>query len=323
MTTLARHPVFYATFSVVNQGVNAAGASTPLIPATITEEYRTPILAKADDYVCAVERFEISSNGVPYYQQAPPPLNVVETVTITDTAGPNEDVLVTFSSFSLPDTINKLQALMSTNPFELSSQVRWTVDSEGFVRVLVETGFFMTKGIDLTNAPILNRILGLETDAAGATDTELVSPFPRWDCGDQLNHFRITSTLPTTSDSVGQGKSNILTDLSFPDTISASYAYPADSSVFGAPSVSYTQRQKVIYNPADRRFLNLRSSAPIGDITLTCEFVRPGGSTSVVSLPKGGEFTIKLGFWNMKAMVTQKDENFQSGGNTQQQPVVF
>ena len=306
MTSFNRYRAFFYTKGVHNKGFDESKENTPLIEARIRETFRSSIVDKADNYVLAVERFEVGLNGIQFYEAgrflAADGFTAPERIEITNLVGVIQETNnITFGSFSLPETIIKLNELMQTGGVE-SQGVAWSVDSEGFVRAKFNVVWLANNRLSLTNCPLMNQILGIETDtqdalqAAGAT--EIKSPFPRWDTGDNLGHLRLTSNLPVVSDSIGQSKSNILTDLSFLEGIGASYSYNAAAPEFVNPGVTYTQRQKVVYNPSERRYVNLRSSAPIDDIDITCEYVRQDGTSAIVELPKGSSFSVKLGFFS-------------------------
>lgn len=303
---------------MVNSGVDGSGQEQPSLRATITESFRSSLIDKADDWVVAVERFEININGIPYYPtQAGPadPLTgartVTETIIIRNLAGVVlETLFLTRSGFSIQDIVRKLnEDVVDANPLiggggAALNVVSFSIDHEGFVRFKFDATWLGLFQLDLSNCPRLNAILGLETVdqfTIPAGVLELISRCPRWDTGDDLDHLRITSNLPTVSDSVGQSKSNILTDLSFLEGIGAGFSYTGNLGTAANPpitSASYSQRQKVVYNPSERRYLNLRSSSPIDEIILECEFVKQDGTSQPVLLPRGAVFNIKLAFFS-------------------------
>lgn len=313
MTSFNRYFAKFYTKEVVNTGSDSSGNFQATLPAQSEEAFRSSIIDKADNWVVAVERFEININGVPYYKAQQGPVvagarTQFETVIVTDQAGAplgaGSVVDLDFNSYSIPDTITKLNGVMSELIGSDTSAFSFSIDHEGFVRATSAANWLATRRLDLSNCPKMNAILGITTSQQDdallyppATTTAILSEFPRWDCGDQLDHLRITSNLPTTSDSIGQAKTNILTDLSFFESIGASRGYNDNIGTAGDPSSSWSQRQKVIYNPAERRYLNLRSSAPIDDISIACEYVGADGSEGIVALPVGASFTVKLGFF--------------------------
>lgn len=315
MASIDTHPVMYATFSVFNTGVDSNGDVTVTIPAELEQTYDSPMIYKANDYVMAVERLEVNTNGVPFYNGSA----LLETIKVNTVAGVfDSEAVMAFDGYSLADTIQLINiAFLAATSTNISEHVTVSVNTEGFV--IMKCSDFITNtwaaflNFDMTNAPILNRILGLNpTDIVNASPSLLVSLFPRWDCGDNLSFLRITSNLPTVSDVVGQSSTNVLTDLYFAKNLSASYNYAAGDATFGTSAISYSQRQKIVYNPTVRRFINLRSSGPIDNIVIRIQAVSSDGVSTVIPLPIGCEFTIKLGFWNLLNTPTPRDTNFNS-----------
>lgn len=313
MASIEKTPVFYASFSIINTSFNAKGEETKIIDATIEQNYSTPIVGSAQDYITAVERFEININGIPFYDGAG------ESVTI-DPFPTSILPLKNVIAYSLPDLIDQLNALFQSEGVALDVRfglIKIELSPEGFViwNLSDDLGGTFKSQYDIImglNAVRLQSIFGLNFDNMDDDTTKtLSSSFPRWDCGDQLSYLRITSNLPTVSDSVGQAKSNVLTDLYFGKSIGASAGLKS-GDVFDARAINYSQRQKIIYNPQERRFLNMRSAIPITDIRITCEFVKQDGTSEIVPLPEGCEFTIKLGFWSLRNMSTPRDTNFNS-----------
>lgn len=308
MASIEKTPVFYASFTVINTGVDADQSGPTLLPAVVEQNYNSPIVSSAQDYILAVERFEININGIPFYDGAG------ETISVTN--GTDTLSLADMVTYSLPDTLEQVFEL-----FQDAADVRWSlisleINSEGFViwNLSDDAGgtFKSQYGFDFSGCPRLQGIFGMDlTQMADASTSTMTSAFPRFDCGDQLSYLRITSNLPTVSDSIGQAKGNVLTDLYFGKNIGAS-AELTTGGIFASKGISYSQRQKIIYNPQERRYLNMRSSRPIDDIRIECEYVKQDGSASIVLLPIGCEFTIKLGFWNLSNIQTPRDTNFNS-----------
>ena len=332
MANIDQQPVFYATFGVQNTGISEGGLSQPILPAVIQQAYNTPIVNKANDYVMAIERLEVNLNGVPFYQALDS-----EQIKLTLIGDPNTNVakpLKELTAWSLYDLIRILNSYMQNgtivdnggNGDLFKDKLQFSLDAEGFVSMST-TNYLTHKNYDFEFPASLNQVLGLE-DAFPSDVTiqinNVTSRFPRFDCGDQLSYIRVVSNLPTVSDSVGQSKSNILTDLYFGLTFGASVTDPTQPTDASIRPFNWSPRQKVIYNPPIRRFLNLRSSAPINDIEISCEFVRPDGSSAPISLPRGCEFTLKIGFWNLKNLPTPRDPaQFNSRVINGQQMIVF
>lgn len=330
MANILKTPVFYASYAVNNEDVTAAGDPGDDRDATIHVNYASPLVHKADDYVVAVERFEINLNGIPMYDGEGEHFSVTRRVDGVHSFVPFDGVV----AYSLPDLVQKLNAHMlemynlqadgGGRPFAWFGAMSVSMSASGVVKI----GLPVLAGVpawgaafafSLAGAPRLQRIIAIDTfDIApfalavlGPAVTAVYSIGPRFDCGDPLSHLRITSNLPTVSDQIGQSKANVLTDLYFSKNIGGG-ALLIDGPGPDLQNVSYSQRQKVVYNPAVRRYLNFRSTAPITDVLLQCEYVQPDGQSFPVPLPPGCEFSIKLGFWNLRNRKTPTDTNFNS-----------
>lgn len=268
---LSRLEVIYYTKTFFN----SSSASTI---AEIEENFTTPLLTKANDYILAVERFEINLNGIPYYDGS-----AGELLTIT-IAAVDHTVLLSDTYYSLPDVINGINSLISGDIN--FNGVLFNLDADGYVFITYANFAINT----ITIPERLNYILGLETDDVNAVTGYWTSRYPRWDIGDQIDHIRLVSNLDLISDTVGQARTNIVTDVAVTSSLSQS----SDGSY------SYSQRQKLNYTPNERRFLNFAAPVPISRIRIFAEYVTPDGDNYYVMLPRGGSFSIKLGFYLRK-----------------------
>ena len=329
MASLDKHPVFYASFTVVNNGPTTPLLDSDDIEASVLQQYPSPIINKASDYVCSVERMEININGIPFYDATG------ESVSYTDASSFDLVDFESIRAYSLADLTVQLQARFAGSTQIAYNRLDIVVSSDGFV-ILTQSptgGLTWTSTfgqLDLSQAPRLNNILGFHSMVAVPTSVadveQVISTAPRMDCGDQLAFLRLTSNLPTVSESIGQAKGSVLTDFYISKNIGSSVSYAnlvPEAPTFAGATLSYSQRQKVIYNPQVRRFLHMRGSRPIDEILIACEFVRPDGTSKIVPLPLGCEFTVKLGFWNLLNDQTPKDSNFQSKIIGGQEMVVF
>jgi len=118
--------------------------------------------------------------------------------------------------------------------------------------------------------------------------------------GDRLGHVRISSNLGVTSDTIDQARSNILTDVAIISGINASGAQGFQTAP-GDNDFGYSQRQKLIYDPKQRRYLNILYPQPIIQMDLAAYYVFINDDGREEQFPillfEGGEFSIKLGFY--------------------------
>jgi hypothetical protein len=279
----ARFNALYWTSNLTN--TNSDGS---YVDADINETFTSNLLENGGDYICAVERLELNLNGVPYYDGEYEGESIEIRATGADGVNPVDGLMqtinVTFKSYSLKNTIDQLNIMLAAEAVNSTTTLGafvFSLDADGFVTLsrTNSTNFYTV----FPNR--LNQILGLYNEVAG--ETNWISGEPRWDIGDSLQHIRLTSNLNLVSDTVGQAKTNILTDLSVNSSLSAS----------SNGGYSYSSRDKMIYTPSEHRYLNFNSSAPVQIIRIVAEYVQPDNTSRVVQLPVGASFNIKLGFY--------------------------
>lgn len=288
--------VIYWTAEVVNN-------DSELGYAVIEQQFNQPLVDKATDYILAVERFQVNLNGVPFYDLS----DNLDFIALTGFVGPtviNEQIYVSSSLpsvapqtqiYSFMQLIEQLQAQITANP-TLTNTVGLTinVDSYGFV-YFEWTGDYTAISIDIPSK--LNRVLGFEVSisAVPGPGGYWYSRYPRYDIGDICEHVRLVSNLMLVSDTAGQAKTNIVTDVanltSYQSTINGFV------SQGGSTSFTFTPRQKLTYQPNERRWLNFAAPVPISFIRIQAEYVDADGNSSIIPLPRGGAFCIKLGFY--------------------------
>ena len=307
MTSFARYKPFYASYQIRNNGLQDPPdhkydvSTTPdnTINATIKEQYNAPIVDKASDFLVAVERMELSLNGVPFYdggEQNP------ETILVRSRRNLNltyETDPLTTSSFSLSHLFELLNQVNFEDPYDASEfKCTFSVTRDGFIVVtLIDTNF---NNIQLEFPRRLNMILGIST-ANQFIDpikpwTETESSYPRIDLGDDLDHIILVSSLPTNADSLGNVHFPVLTDFSSPSEYSNSLTYAENGTLVKA-GFSTNIRQKVIYTPNERRYLELIGDFPIKDVEITAYYLSVDNIVKHVVLPIGAGFEIKLGFY--------------------------
>lgn len=277
----ARLSTLYWTQSLYN--TEEDGSS---INADVDQTFTKNLLDKANDWIVAVERFELSCNGIPYYSGEEHQEEVIVMRRVSGADNTEETrVLIDFNAYSIPDLIDRINEAFGENNTTRDADFELEIDNDGYI--------YFTK-TDLDFYPVwpakLNYILGLIDDEDNdiSNTVDWVSEFPRWGMGDELDHITIKSNLNLVSDTIGQEKTNIVTDLSVPANLSAS----SDGGY------AYSARDKLIYTPSERRYLNFNSTAPVQVIRLYCEYTSPDGAKRMVKLPHGGVFNIKLAFFH-------------------------
>lgn len=324
MTTIGRHPVIYANFHQYNRGTeDGADPVTGNVNCRIEKVYRRPLLNQADEWVCAVERLEVPINAIPYFRT----FTAVWEVAPVGTGGAVVNMQIP-DTFGLPDLVAEMRfAYQSLNPalggpgFPVTDLAGTPATTDMFRLGINPAGFFTLSfnaalsGFQNFTMPadVLAR-LGLTTTFNARKPFGVVDDFvppiwqsatPRWDMGDDLDRLELVTTLPTTSDKADESTTQILTDFSVPSLVGTNVdrlANPQNDFELGTAesSTTWSPRQRVIYTPTERRFINMRTSVPINDLTLTLQYRSPDNTVRPVPLPTGGSFTVKLGFWSTK-----------------------
>lgn len=242
-----------------------------LLDADINDTFTINLLQSMNDWVCTVERLELTTNAIPFFDGE----YEDEQITVN---GVVEGDLTTLKAYSLQDLITKLNQMAN-------GRVVWEVDAVGFVTIRRRVDV----GGDIIIPSSLNHILGLGDGRLPHGTPSMSSKTPRFGIGDQLQHIQLRSNMNLVSDTVGQTKSNIVTDIAVNNNFTA--------NVGGGNNWSYLNRDKLVYTPQQRRWLNFNASSPLQVLRIFAEYVRPDGESRMVKLPRGGIFAIKLGFY--------------------------
>jgi len=288
----AKTQVIYWTGQVYNDSASE-------IDAVISEQFTSPLVEKCTDYVLAIERFEVNLNGVPYYDKSAQNDTIIFTYVI---GGVNTVVVILLTDntiereiYSLLQLLDEINALIGANLLLATAGMSINMDDYGYI-------YFSWTNVNVTAMDIavndhLNEYIGFEstTGIIQANGGYLYSTYPRFDTGDLCEHVRIVSNLMLVSDTSGQAKTNIVTDVGAISSYSTSHAgLPGNG---GQTTFSLSQRQKLCYQPAQRRWLNFAAPVALTYISIWAEYVRPDGESVTISLPRGAMFAIKLGFY--------------------------
>lgn len=307
MTSFARYKPFYASYGIRNNGLHDTPdnlyhvTTTPdnTINAIISEQYNQPIIEKASDFLVAVERMELSLNGVPFYDGAQSQLETITVRSRRDTTLIYTTDDLDISAYSLSHLFELLNGVEFEDPFDATPfSCTFSCTRDGFfVVTLIDSDF---TNVQLEFPRRLNMILGIST-AQQFIDpvdpwTEAESQFPRIDLGDDLDHIVLTSNLPTNADALGNIHYPVLTDFSVPSAYSNSLSYAANGTLVKS-GFSTNIRQKIIYTPTERRYLELNGDFPIQHVEITAYYVSIDGTVKNVVLPLGASFELKLGYY--------------------------
>lgn len=321
MASYARIKPTYVSLSCINNGltVDSGGpydtATAPLyashgtvasgfIDAEDMTDYNVPLVEKASDYVCAIERMELSLNGIPFFDGTTIPYEAI-TIRSRLNGALFGTRLITNNAYSLPDLLTLLSNYSYPDPNNLplgTFRMIFSLGDTGAIRLDLV-------GTDFTNVQVefprrLNLILGLTTNlvyqpniAAPNQRTFMFSSIPRLDMGDDLQRIVITSNLPTNSDSIGNVRLPVLTDIGIETGSRYNSNLVQNGYFYTNNSWNMALRDKLIYIPNERRFLDLIGDFPITNVQIGVYYVNLDGTHKKVQLPFGGIFTVKIGFY--------------------------
>lgn len=310
MSFLGRIKPKYITLNVMNDGTEG----DTLMEAVIVKNFNHDIIDDASKYVCAVERMELSVNAIPVYNCKNTLLGGKFEEIICTAYDPNgteidRDVWQVDDSFygidQLINYFNKI-VFFQIRPYEnftttYKVRIAMTMDANGFFILQMYTdqnngNIILFDKIKLSFPTYLNYILGFAVQPDTNHSSYMYSAYPRLDCGDELNHIIISSNLPTVSDNVSGVMSNCLTDFAPPTVYQSSSGIDNNGSLY-LNGYSLNCRQRLIYTPTEKRYLDMISNLALREIQIRAFYVTPWGATNIVNIPIGGTFVIKLGFY--------------------------
>lgn len=293
---------FYCNLIVRNTptaaNYNPYTGANETINAEIRSDYNIPLVDKASDYLLAVERLEVSLNAIPFYDLRDPidREDIQLQSVATGIIGPG--VTLTLTCYSLQGLLTYLSNLNYVNPDPPNNNIRllFSLEQDGRVTMAIGTAGYHYGHFTVLLPRRLNMILGLSVTQQVPFAYLVYSSFPRVDLGDDLGTIVIQSNLPTVTDSLDNQRSPILTDFGVPSSYGGSFNYTA-GNVLAVSSWSLDVRDKYIYAPAEKKYIEMTGDFPINNINIRCYYVTPDGTTKFVPLPIGGAFFIKLGFY--------------------------
>lgn len=306
--SIARLKPFYVSLGVRHNGLDskqeddydAEVTTDSFIRCTVNEVYRAPIVDKASDFIAAIERMELSTNAIPFYDSTPILTGGIlgyERIYVVSRTPPynSEYINVTDNAYSLSHLFELLNEYEFKDPNTGNEFfVSFSIDKDGFIIMTLLNNFFDNLYFEFPRR--LNQILGISPSQQLVGSDQCISALPRIDLGDDLDHIIIQTNLPTFSDSIGNAKLNVLTDFAPPTSYSNSLTYNFEGGLDEA-SFSTNIRQKLIYNPNERRYLELIGDFPINEISVQVFYQNTDNQIKPVNLTYGGSFEIKIGFY--------------------------
>lgn len=273
-----------------------------MMPAIADQNFGTPIFKDLSKYICAIERLELSLNGIPYFDGIA--LDRLEYIDLFHPASGNTTrTLIQIIVYSLPELLSNLTNTIYANPNagDIAGNpfisFIFTCIPDGKIQVTCTTAGYNFGIIKMQISNRLNSILGISETLQFAGILVTQSVHSRLDLGDELNHIMIRSFLPTKTDTIGIAQEFQLTDISPFSDFSNSYSYIPGAGRLDGTNTSFNIRQKLIYVPNERRYLDLTAAVHLSTLRLEALYVNNYNVTYPVMLPFGGVFQIKLGFY--------------------------
>lgn len=302
----SRYKPMYLSMSFKNDGNKISAENNIYSPDTTSDlfvnasahtQFDAPIIEKASDFLVAVERMELSLNAVPFYDAGQDPTNPeVITIRSRTQAVPVTETDLDTNAYTLSHLFEVLNSLAYVDPNDnLQFRITYSISKDGFIIVSLLDGRNFTD-LQIEFPRRLNLILGISTSQQFATKTECNSLYPRVDLGDDLDHIILQTSLPTNSDALGNVHLQVLTDFAAPTSYGNSLTYGANGTLIRS-GFSTNLRQKLIYTPSERRYLELLGDFPVNNITIDAYYTNIDGVIKNVPLCIGGFFEIKLGFY--------------------------
>lgn len=281
----------YISSSFSNSESNGTN-DLPLLPAVTEDTYNMAIFKDLSQYVVAIERLEISLNGIPFFvgTDIASGESRGQYIGLKVLGGPITYTPIIFNAFSIIDLLDQLNVTAYEDEDHLFVALNFSLDPTGYIIMSSDRPFSDTQ---IYISDRLNHILGLQTLT---TPTQIQkSKFPRIDLGDELNHIVIKSSLPTKTDSIGQSQEFVLTDICPPSQYGNNYSYNQD--VLSQSGFTTNIRQKLVYVPNERRFLDLNAPFQLNHLRIEARYVNGQDDSFPIYLPFGGIFEVKLGFY--------------------------
>jgi len=272
-----------------------------LIEATVEKQFTRDIISDPSRFYVTVERFEINLNAVPFYSGG--------FVKILTSVGGGGDP---FNGAAIPLCYSLRHLCREMNDIVVRGGVYNNLQFQLDVTGKIVIQWDQNHSIYLVSD--LNDIFGMNVAAnpvviGGISYEEITPPvpfviglvysheslYPRLDCGDELNHVIVTTTLPVNSDVIGQQLINVITDVSV--TIGYNSDFTLVNRAETGQAMSDPPRGKLTYEPTQRRFSRMDSRAPIQNVKIEAWYSNHRGQLARVRLGRGMGFAIKLGFY--------------------------
>ena len=275
--------VFYVDFTKI-------GSTTVNELCNITQNFNySELINKADQYIIAVERFNIPISTVAMQ------INQDAFLTLQDVGGGNEFIFNLADTFSLLEFLQQLNDFHTGLIFSLTSDLRVSISYDWVTQELVLSE---NAQCIFDMPPIIGTTVVVQAPIRGG------SPIP--------DHFdRLIEVELISGESLLQQQQEIqssqvlrfkLTDFLIPNPFSTSFAFEEGTIPTGAFNVSYPVRQSLqFFAGNNKRPIMLKGKSPIQNISVRALAVvrTPTGELDreEIRIAPCGYYNVKLGFY--------------------------
>lgn len=254
-----------------------------LMNADIKHTTNINFVQNASQWVCSVERVQISTSTIPAYPAIEIPF-LQETP--TDPSPYSMSIPETFNFLGFWKTWNdQLPQRLKNIPMYLNYRLQIpTVNNTLDVR-------FNDAAYNLFQAPehfIQTNIDPVEWQYISTQEINLANITNN----DQLTEIIITSNLPTDNDRYGQFRPNVLANIPYKYNLS-----------FSGDRISLTPRNRYIWQPKIRSWETLNFNGPINVFELYAWYKTNDGKVRRILLPPQGLFEVKMMFVEKKHLL--------------------
>lgn len=245
------------------------------------------LVEKGSDYILSVERMKIPIQAIPMLE------SIISAIRLIPKGAFAPAQFDSIQSFSLYDFLNDVNAFFAGFIISLTPDGRIAIDFDGFSNYSILLNSVIADIFDM------DQVLGLTLVGSN----RIIGASPVFDRFDQLYKIQVESQLGLSGIqqeilNSGDVFRNLLTDFILPSNYSMSYNGEIGIAPNGEYSVTYNTRQDLEFNASsNRRFIMMRSSAPIQNIKVSVEAVYRDGTVHRIPLPPRTIFELKLAFW--------------------------
>lgn len=275
--------VFYLNFRNVQDGNNQQTCRS------VQEFNFGNLVEQSDNYMIAIERLIVPIQRIPYVNA------LVPAITFESTIGGDNFTISTPAVYSLKEFVDAL----NTAGRGINATFIVKITQSGIIRIDFSDLVTYNMRFNQTFADIIDiqTVVG-QGDTVNNYIFGQSSVFDRFD---QLHKIQVEAIgLNVTQEIINTDRTlPILTDIFVPQDYNITYNEVDGNAASNEDiNILYQTRQTVVYDAStDKRFIMLRGSTPIQNITLQCVAIFKDNSRNQIIIPRRSVFECKLGFY--------------------------